>query len=78
MKKFFKFLVATGAIIGGTAGAVYLLSKKKDDGFGDFDDEDFEDIFEEEDEDDRDYVTLDIDPKEKKEESSEAEQPAEA
>lgn len=71
MKKVFKFLVAAGAIIGGTAGAVYLLSKKKGDDFGDFDDEDFEDIFADDDDDDRDYVTLDIDSKEKEEEKKE-------
>ena len=72
MKKVFKFLVAAGAIIGGTAGAVYLLSKKKGDDFGDFDDEDFDDIFADDEDDDRDYVTLDIDSKEKEEEASES------
>ncbi len=70
MKKIFKGLVVIGAIVGGAAGAVYLLSRKNKDDFGDFDDEDFEDIFAEDEEDDRDYVTLDIDAKEQKEDVS--------
>lgn len=69
MKKLFKILAVTGAIIGGAAGAVYLFSKKKSDDFDDFDDEDFEDIFAE-DEEDRDYVTLDIDGKKQSEEEA--------
>ncbi|MBR1740568.1 MAG: hypothetical protein IJ733_01610 [Lachnospiraceae bacterium] len=69
MKKFFKVLVGVGAIVGGAAGVFYLLNKKNDDNFKDFDDDDFEDIFAEDDDEDRDYVTLDIDGGEKADKS---------
>lgn len=62
MKKFLKFVLALGAIVGGIAGVLYFLDKRKDiEDFEDFEDEEFEDVFEdEEDDDDRDYVTLDF------------------
>ena len=60
MKKFLKVVLALGAIIGGIAGVLYFLERKNDEeDFDDFEDVDFEDVFEDE-EDDRDYVTLDF------------------
>lgn len=63
MKKLFKFIIALSAIIGGIAGALYLLDKKREAEYEDFDDEDMDDIFDD-DETDRDYVTLDFEKKE--------------
>ena len=63
MKKLFKFIIALSAIIGGIAGALYLLDKKREAEYEDFDDEDMDDIFND-DEADRDYVTLDFEKKE--------------
>ena len=63
MKKLFKFIIALSAIIGGIAGALYLLDKKREAEYEDFDDEDMEDIFND-DEADRDYVTVDVEKKE--------------
>lgn len=63
MKKLVKCLVAVGAMIGGVAGVLYFLDKKKgEEAFDDFDDTEFDDVFddEEEEEDNRDYVTLDF------------------
>jgi len=61
MKKILKVLVAIGAVVGGIAGVMYFLDKRRDDDFDDFDDMDFDDVFEEEEDgDDRDYVTLDF------------------
>lgn len=60
MKKLLKGLAVLGAIAAGVAGVMYLLNKDKlDEGYDDFDDESFDDVFEDE-EDDRDYVTLDF------------------
>lgn len=61
MKKLFKFIIALSAIIGGIAGAFYLLEKKHEAEYEDFDDDDIDDIFD--DEADRDYVTLDFEKK---------------
>lgn len=58
MKKLFKFIIALSAIVGGIAGALYLLDKKREAEYEDFDDDDIDDIFD--DEADRDYVTLDF------------------
>lgn len=60
MKKFLKGLVALGAIVGGIAGVLYFLDKKKqEEDFDEFDDAEFDDVFDDE-EDNRDYVTLDL------------------
>ncbi|MCI8379996.1 MAG: hypothetical protein HFH72_16070 [Lachnospiraceae bacterium] len=61
MKKVFKCLLAVGAVVGSIAGVLYFLDKKKsEDDFDDFDDTEFDDVFEEEEDDSRDYVTLDL------------------
>lgn len=73
MKKLLKFILGVGAIAGSVAGILYLLDKKKDE-FEDFDDDDFDEVFDDEEQEDRDYVTLDIE-KEQKEEASDGEQP---
>lgn len=68
MKKFMKVLLGAGAVIGGIAGVLYFLDKKKaDDDFADFDDDDFDDVFDDDDDDDRDYVTLDMESEEEAE-----------
>jgi hypothetical protein len=60
MKKFMKLVVAVGAVVGGAAGVLYFLDKKKsDEMYDDFDDDAFDDVFDDED-DERDYVTLDM------------------
>ena len=61
MKKFIKFLLGIGAIVGGVMGILYYFDRRKKDEFDDFNDDEFDDIFKE---DDRDYVTLDFDEKE--------------
>ena len=64
MKKFLKVILGAGAIIGGIAGVLYFIDKKKeDDDFEEFNDEEFDDIFEDETE-ERDYVTLDLEKEE--------------
>ncbi len=64
MKKFLKVILGAGAIIGGIAGVLYFIDKKKeDDDFEEFNDEEFDDIFEDEAE-ERDYVTLDLEKEE--------------
>lgn len=60
MKKFLKFILGVGAVVGGIAGVLYFLDKKKEDAFEDFDDDDLDDVFSDDGE-DRDYVTLDFD-----------------
>lgn len=68
MKKFMKCLIAVGAIVGGAAGVLYFLDKKKsDENYDDFDDEEFEDVFGD---DDRDYVTLDFENENEEENES--------
>lgn len=72
MKKIVKVLVVVGVIIGGVAGILYFLDKKnKEDEFEEFDDAEFDDVFEEEF--GRDYVTLDFDNKAENETETEEE-----
>jgi hypothetical protein len=69
MKKVVKCLLAVGAVVGSIAGVLYFLDKKKnEDEFDDFDDAEFEDVFEDEEEDSRDYVTLDLEKEAEEEE----------
>ncbi len=69
MKKVVKCLLAVGAVVGSVAGVLYFLDKKKnEDEFDDFDDAEFEDVFEDEEEDSRDYVTLDLEKEAEEEE----------
>lgn len=71
MKKLFKVLLAAGAVIGGIMGVLYFLDKRKSEAYDDFEDDDFDDIFEEDD--DRDYVTLDFENEAEAEADSEEE-----
>lgn len=75
MKKFLKFILGVGAVIGGVAGVLYFMDKRhEDDDVDDFDDDDFDSIFDDDDmdddgvddddADDRDYVTLDLENEE--------------
>lgn len=74
MKKVVKCLLAVGAVVGSIAGVLYLIDKKKsEDDFDDFDDAEFDDVFEEDEDESRDYVTLDLE-KEAEEEEQEQEQ----
>lgn len=71
MKKFVKFLAVAGAIVGGVAGVLYFLDKKKsDESYDDFDDDEFDDVFADDD-DSRDYVTLDFENETEKAEETE-------
>lgn len=61
MKKLVKFIIAIGAVVGGAAGVLYFLDRKKnEEDFDEFDDSEFDDVFEDDEEDGRDYVTLDL------------------
>lgn len=75
MKKVVKCLLAVGAVVGSIAGVLYLIDKKKsEDDFDDFDDAEFDDVFEEDEDESRDYVTLDLEKEAEEEEEQEQEQ----
>lgn len=71
MKKVMKFILGLAAIVGGIAGAVYLVKHFLDkDDFEDFDEDEFDDVFaDDEKNDDRDYVTLDFEESDAQEEN---------